>query len=138
MKNYSSIPSTLHIHLQDFLDYIASEKGLSQNTIEAYERDILAFMTFIAHQGLAEFFSVKESHLVEFLSHLKGREYASATICRALIALKVLFRFLKRENIVPINIAFYFDTPQLWQLIPEVLSCQEVEKLLLQPNVNTS
>jgi len=118
---------------KDFLLYIASEKGLSINTIEAYERDILVFADFLKHQQVTHFNQVQTAHIVGHLANKKAAGYASASICRALIALKVLFRFLKRERLVEVNTALYLDTPKLWQLIPEYLTQEEVERLLLQP-----
>jgi len=123
--------------LTDFLAYIASEKGLSSNTIEAYRRDITAFMEFIQPLGIASFSEVETSHFLEFLAHFKEKGYASATLCRMVIALKVLFRFLTRESHIPTNSAFYLRTPKLWQLIPEVLTYEEIEQLLKQPDAAT-
>lgn len=127
----------LESHVHEFLLYIASEKGLSTNTIEAYERDILSFVDFLKELKISSFNEVKGEEIVSFLGQKKAREYASASICRALIALKVLFRFLKREQWVETNAALYLDTPKLWQLIPEYLTEEEIERLLAQPNADT-
>lgn len=123
-------------HLDDFIVYIGSEKGLSLNTIEAYQRDCVAFINFLDEQGIHSFLKVEQSHIVDFLAHLTAKGYASSSICRNLIAIKVLFRFLKRENETPSNVALYLETPKLWQLLPEVLTYEEVERLLLQPDPN--
>lgn len=125
-------------HLKDFLNYIGSEKGLALNTIEAYSRDTESFVNFLQDHGIVHFSSVQTNHIVSFLSHLKDAKYASSSMCRTLIALKVLFRFLARENIIPTNIALYLQTPKLWQLIPDVLTYEEVEKLLNRPDTATS
>ena len=127
--------STLVQQLEDFLSYISSEKGLSPHTIEGYRRDTQGFMAFIQGRGATGWSEVDQDAVVAHLSDLQDREYASASICRALMALKVLFRFLQREGYVPHNITLYLDSPKLWQLIPEVLSGPEVERLLLQPDV---
>lgn len=123
--------------LDDFLIYIASEKGLALNSIEAYQRDTQRFATFLRDKGLSSFKEVEQSHIVSFLRFLTDKEYASSTICRALMAIKVLFRFLKRERLIPSNCALYLESPKLWQLVPEVISYEEVERLLEQPDPNT-
>lgn len=128
---------SLEQDVKDFLLYIASEKGLSINTIEAYERDILTFIDFLKETQINLFNQVQTDHIVGFLARKKDQEYASASICRALIAIKVLFSFLKRERIVEINKALYLDTPKLWQLIPEYLTQEEVKRLLAQPVLDT-
>lgn len=115
----------------DFLDYIRSEKGLSPNTIEAYGRDISLFGSFLNGKHWKE---VVPEDILAFLGLLKGKGYASSSICRTLVAVKVFFRFLKKEGEVTLDLGRYFDTPKLWQLIPEVLSIEEVDALLAQPN----
>lgn len=118
----------------DFLNYLAAEKGLAQNSIEAYQRDVLAFLTFLrAWQGITSFTVMTPEHLLGFLSSLKSKEYASSSICRMMISLKVLFRFLKREGVLPRDISLYLEMPKVWQLIPEVLTSSEVDRLLSQP-----
>lgn len=116
--------------VSDFIDYIRTERGLSDNTIEAYERDIGLF---------AEGLTVKDwkattgESVLQFLSVLQGKGYASSSICRMLVAVKVFFRFLKKEGAVEVDLGRYFETPKIWQLIPEVLSIEEVDALLAQP-----
>ena len=124
--------------LADFVCYLASEKGLARNSIEAYERDVAVFLNDLRHCGVEDFNCVEQRHIVEFLSMLKAKEYAATSISRALIAIKVFFRFLKREGVIISNVALYMDSPKLWQLIPEVLMSDEVERLLVQPAVETA
>jgi integrase/recombinase XerD len=124
--------------LDDFLSYLGSEKGLTKNTIEAYQRDTFVFAGYLENRGVASFSDVVQEDLVDFLSFLKQKEYAPSTMTRHLISIKVLFRFLKRERLVENNVALYLQSPKLWQLIPEVLSLEEMESLLLQPDKGTS
>lgn len=124
--------------LNDFLCYIRSEKGLSKNSIEAYQRDILALIATLESRHLRSFTSVSAADIVAHLKQMKASCYASSSICRALIALKVLFRFLKREGCLSHNPASYLETPKLWQSLPEVLTVEEMENLLAQPNVTTA
>jgi len=121
-------------YIDDFCLYISSEKGLSSHTIEAYHRDIRYFLDHIRVIGITDITQVKQEHIVSFLSELHDKDYASSSISRTLIAVKVFFRFLKREGVVENNVAIYLETPKLWQLIPEVLSCEEVARLLTQPD----
>lgn len=124
--------------IDDFLAYIASEKGLSQNTIMAYGHDVRTFVSFLGESGIAGFNSVGMPHFVAFLTFLKNKGYASSSLCRIMIAIKVLFRFLTREKLIPVNISLFLQTPKLWQLIPEVLSYEDVDALLQQPDSATS
>ncbi len=116
--------------LDDFLSYIASEKGLSQNTVIAYQRDLEMFLKLLKQNLHA----AQESDVIAFLAELKKQRYASSSICRALVAVKVFFRFLKREKAIAQDPTIYLDSPKLWQLIPEVLTYQEVDALLKCPD----
>lgn len=123
--------------LADFIIYLSSEKGLSPHTIEAYSRDAQNFLQFLRGLSIVEWREVEERHIFEFLVKKHSQKYASSSISRNLIALKVLFRFLKREGVVEYDAAFYCETPKIWQLIPEVLSVQELERLLAVPDDQT-
>jgi integrase/recombinase XerD len=115
--------------LQTFLIYLRAEKGLAKNTLLAYERDIRLFLKIIDKE--AEL--VQEQDLLLFRATLQERGYAASSIYRAVMALKVFFRFLKREKWLPQERALYWETPKLWQLVPEVLTQKEMERLLAQP-----
>lgn len=116
-------------HLHDFIAFLRSEKGFSPHTIEAYERDI---RTFIAS------YSLTVESVIAHLSKLKKQGYASSSIARALIAIKVFLRFLFREQVLDQNLSALLETPKLWQLIPEVMTQEEVERLLEAPDPATS
>lgn len=114
--------------LAEFLAYLRSERGLSPHTVEAYHHDIATFLGDKAPGQVTQ-----EMVLI----HFKGTSYATATIARKLIALKVFFRFLVREGQLTTNVAHTLESPKLWQLIPEILSHDEVERLLAAPDPET-
>src|SRR3989344_2917661 len=90
--------------IADFIDYLGSERGLSPLTLEAYGRDIRSFQQFVAERPWPE---VKAEHILDFLEHLKRKNYAPSSICRMLISVKVFFRFLKKEGLIGIDLARY-------------------------------
>jgi len=113
-------------YIHDFLSYIGAEKGLSINTIEAYGKDIRRFCEGAKHV-------VVEEDIVDHLAALKEQGFASSSIYRNLMALRVFFRFLRREGLIETDPTELLDSPKMWQLIPEVLSGEEVEALLRAP-----
>lgn len=121
----------------DFLSYIASEKGLAKNSVEAYERDVTAFKTYLKQVHVNDFQLMQSDHIVAFMAEMKQKNYAIASICRAIVAIKVMCRFFKRENITKQNVALHLETPKLWQIIPNVLSGDEIERLFQQPDVTS-
>jgi integrase/recombinase XerD len=124
--------------IDDFILYIASEKGLSLNTIEAYKRDLDYLIGYLQERGIDHFSQVEHLHILNFLSSMQNRKYSEATLRRILISIKVLFRFLKREGRIADNIMLYIDSPVLTQLFPEVMTISEVNLLLEQPDCSTA
>lgn len=123
--------------VEDFLSYLGSEKGLAQNTLISYRRDIEMFIALLNERGISSLDRVEEEDMITFLSLLKAKNYATSSICRATVAIKMLFRFLKREKVIEKDITLHLDSPRLWQLIPEVLTISEVEDLLQAPDPST-
>ena len=114
--------------LKNFEAYIRSERALSENTIDAYIRDLIFFKNFIEKKA-SQLQDISKDHIVEYLKILKSK-YASASICRMFVSIKVFFRFLKKEDIIKVDISKNLDVPKIWQLLPNVLSFTEVENLL--------
>lgn len=124
--------------IEDFLSYLGSEKGLAQNTLMAYRRDLAMLVDFLKEKGISSFESASEDAVIDFLALLKSKGYATSSICRGMVALKTLFRFLKREGVISKDVTLHLDSPKMWQLIPEVLSVQEVDALLKAPDPLTA
>ena len=123
--------------IDDFLSYIASERGLALNTVEAYERDVKAFSKFLKEKNIVSVQFVTTESIVSYLTQLTKELYATASIYRSLMAIKMFFRFLLREGKIGVNQALYLQSPKLWQLIPSVLTHEEVEALLKMPDLST-
>lgn len=110
--------------LDEFIEYLASERGLSPHTLAAYRRDVSSY--------LSEALSV-----LDYLGVLKNKGYKSSSIQRKLVAIKVYYKFLKREGHIEVNEAAALPSPRLWQLIPDYLSEEEAERLLALPDPST-
>jgi len=125
---------TFDAHLADFMLYLRSEKGLSHHSLEAYERDNRNFLKSVASKEIS---AIQQEDIIEYCALLYQKKYATASISRALIAIKVFFRFLYREKIIPKDVSLTLESPKIWQLIPDVLSADEVNRLLKQPDPDT-
>ena len=124
-------------YLDDFVSYLASEKGLARNTLQAYQNDVFSFYEFLDGQSISSVLQVQKELIVTFLEQLQRRGYASSSLCRTLVSIKVFFRFLKRERYIEKNEADLLDSPRVWQLIPEVLTVEEVDLLLSSVDTST-
>jgi integrase/recombinase XerD len=119
-------------YIESFLAYLGAEKGLSRNTLEAYQGDILAFSRFLGEK--VDVSRVGQERVLSYLSYLKAKGYKDSSLCRKLIALKVFFRFLKKEKIVAMDPFVHLEMPRIAELLPEVLNLEEVDLLLHAPD----
>ena len=116
---------------EDYLLYLKSEKGLAKQTVESYARDVNKLTTFFCEQATT-LQEIEEPHLLQFFSSQPPS--ASSTLARLMISCRLFFRFLKREKWVEKDLNRFLETPKVWQLIPDVLTRDEVNKLLEAPS----
>lgn len=124
-------PSKFAAEITDFGNYLAAERGLSKNTLQAYVRDITAFAESVSENNVE---ALTQADVENFLAQLKKSQFTSASIARKFAALRVFFRFLKREGYLSKNATERLDTPKKDQLLPEVLSLEEIHLLLERPD----
>ena len=122
----------------DFLAYLEFERGLSRNTLEAYRSDLLQFGHFLERQGL-DATTLGHGELARFLSELTagGPErapVAPATIQRKTACLRSFYRHLRREEIIAHDPTAELRAPRKSQKLPQVLSRDEVARLLAAPH----
>ncbi len=116
--------------IQQFLDYLSIERGLSNNTLLAYRRDLEKYARFLAGRGMEKADPVKRQDIVEFMQNQKEKGRAVATINRALAAIKTFHRFLARERLVKEDVSSLVETPKMWRRVPDVLTSSEVESMI--------
>lgn len=110
-----------------YLISMASERGVSKNTLEAYRRDI---ERFIAWGGFSSGSQVQKEDCMRYLTYLRDKQYEMSTIIRGIVALRSFFLYLKREKKSRLPIERIFEGMKMWQLLPEVLTQEETERLL--------
>lgn len=124
----------MHQLLDRFLHYLTVEKGLSRNTIEAYSQDLNRFIGYLEEKGTKEIKEVSKVEIRGFLLSLKRMGLSSKTVARVLVSIRGLFRFLNEEAILKADPSEEIESPKIAKTLPEVLSLNEVEKLLEQPD----
>jgi integrase/recombinase XerD len=122
--------------LPRFADYIALEQGLSPRTIEAYQRDLARFAEYADVKGAAMPAAITATMLREFVYHLKDLGLAPASIRRSISAIRTYFRFLIGDGIVSADPSERLETPQRWRSLPEVLTVDEVQRLMAAPTLD--
>lgn len=121
--------------LKVYCDYLTVEKGLSANSVNSYAFDLQKFYEYLSDKGKS-LFRVRESDLVNFIQKEALSGLAPRSLARLVSSLKSFFRFLVLENFIKKNPAENLSSPSLWLTLPKVLTEEEVELLLEQPDLN--
>ncbi len=123
-------------HLQVFEDALALEQGASPRTIEAYRRDVVRCAAYLREQGITTAHDITPAALRAFVYHLKDLGLAGSSIRRNISALRTWFRVLLAEGLVHADPTERLDSPQRWRTLPEVLSVDDVTRLLAAPQLD--
>lgn len=122
--------------IERFDDFLALEQGASVETSKAYKLDIERFVTYEQVKGAASPSEVGSRSLREYIYHLKDLGLAAASIRRNISAVRTYFKFLLGEGHVVRDPSERLETPKRWRTLPEVLTVDEVERLLAAPSLD--
>lgn len=122
--------------LERFAEFLTLEKGSASRTQEAYARDVARFVDFALARGASAPIAVTPRLLREFVYQLKDLGLAPASIRRNVSAVRSYFRFLMGDGHVVRDPSERLDTPQRWRTLPEVLTVDEIHKLLAAPTMD--
>jgi integrase/recombinase XerD len=124
----------MHAEIDSYIDYIRVEKGLSLNTVAAYSRDLGQMVDFFDSKNVKEIKTVKEPHILAFLVNLHKNGVESRSVARHLVSVRGFFKFLRRENKIDHDPTAQVEFPKKWQRLPEVMTLDEIDRLLAIPN----
>ena len=124
--------------LDQFMDHLVLERGLSENTRLAYGHDLSEFLAYAVRKGRGGIQEIQRRDIVDFLMEGKAKGLAATSLARRLVAVKVFFRHLEREGLLAVNVAEVLDSPRLWKVLPPTLSPAEVDRLLAAPDPATT
>lgn len=122
-------------HLPAFRDHLSLEAGHSPNTIEAYQRDLIRLANFAASKRVHDPRELTTPLLREFIFLLKDLGLSGATIRRNISAVRTWFGFLAAEGLVDRDPSDRLETPKRWRTLPDVLSVDEMIRLLEAPRL---
>lgn len=120
-----------------FQEYLTVELGLAKNTQLAYMRDLRLLMKSLQLKADEELLQVSRQQLIAYLVRLKQEGRAASTVARKLASIKAFYRFLTAERYIRRNPAEVLEAASRGLHLPKVLSVQEVERLLDEPNLGT-
>lgn len=126
----------LRFHLEQFDDFLTLEQGASARTIEAYRRDVERLVDYSRTKSATLPTDFTSKLLREFVFHLKDLGLSPSSIRRNISAVRTYFRFLLAEGAVTRDPSERLDLPKRWRTLPDVLTVDEVARLLAAPTLD--
>ncbi|MBW1858164.1 MAG: site-specific integrase, partial [Deltaproteobacteria bacterium] len=131
MKDYSE-----NQLLDQFIHQMRVERGLSTNTIVAYSHDLIRFFDFLKQKGVSPV-HVSQEDLISFIVE-QNMKLSPRSMARCLVSIRMFYRFLVSEGSIESNPARLLGAPKMYQHLPDVLTRDEMEALLSQPDIKTA
>lgn len=127
--------SFMDMLIDHFIHFLAVEKGLATNTLHSYQRDLVAYVTYLREAGVTSIEESTRVHITGYLMELQEKGRATATLSRNLASIRSFYQFLVRDNYLAKDPSIHLETPKIEKRLPKVLSIQEVERLLEGPDM---
>ncbi len=123
--------------IEAFMDFIHYEKGLSTNTLTAYRRDLHKFVDYLRSERcrVNRWEDVNKQVIVNFLAGEMDSGAANSSVARTFSSIKGLYKFMVGEGYLELNPTTDLETPKIRRKLPQVLSIEEVDKLMQQPDI---
>lgn len=122
-------------YVEQFIHYLAVERGLAKNTLESYGRDLKQFQGFLQNRTELEIEHSTRAIITEYLDGLRAQGKAVATISRNIAAIKSFYQYLVNRKYLVEDPTLKLEAPKIEKKLPMILTTVEVEELLRQPNV---
>lgn len=123
--------------IQEFILYLHNVKKTSHNTEISYERDLKKMAVWMHGQGIDSFTQVNATNLNSYMLNLEREQLAPATVSRSVAAVRAFFQYLAKENRIGQDPSEGLKPPKVEKKMPEILSVEEVDLLLGQPDDTT-
>ncbi|MBQ8635467.1 tyrosine recombinase [bacterium] len=116
--------------ISDYISFLEVERGLSRNTLRAYENDLISFFDFLIERELENLDDIKRKDLSAYTKNLSKNEINPSSITRKIASIKGFFKYICFKRIIKANPAISINSPKLPKKLPKVLSIKEIEKIL--------
>lgn len=124
--------------IREFISYLHNRKGTSLNTEVSYQRDLKKLAAFLNERGIHSVSEIRETDLAAYLQYMENGNFASSSISRSVASIRAFIQYLYKEGRIQEDVSENLRPPKVEKKIPEILSVEEVDNLLKQPNKNTS
>src|SRR5574344_518894 len=108
--------------LSEYLEYLDAEKGLSENTISAYGRDLSAFLSLCEENGADEITKIERANINDYIMKLYEKKYSPTSVMRKIASLRGFFKCLCATEICKKNPTVTLEQPKVPKKLPKVMS----------------
>jgi integrase/recombinase XerD len=123
----------LSVRIKTFLDFCRIEKGLAQNSMEAYTRDLDRFGAYIANKGATS--EIPDAEEVRaYVDSMNADGLSSRSIARHTTTIRNFYQFLLRENVIDRDPTEFLPLPKQWSTIPKFLNLEEINRMIEAPD----
>lgn len=127
----------METEINSFMIYLHNIKKTSENTEMSYRRDLVKVKNYMQEQGIVDVKKITATNLNSYILYLEKNKFSAATISRNIASLKAFYHYMCKEGMVHEDIAETLHAPKIEKKIPEILSTDEVVRLLEQPSGDT-
>lgn len=121
-----------------YLNHLLVERGVAQNTLESYGRDLRRFVTFIEDgKKISDIGQVSPEVIIEYLTRIREEGLAANSMNRSLAALRGFYKYLLREKIIKENPLAHIELAKVWMKLPDTISKEEMKTILAQPGTQS-
>lgn len=124
-------------HIDAFILYLHNMKKTSANTEMSYRRDLFKVQVFMENRGIGDVGDITKKDLDDYVADLEKQNFKAATISRNIASIKAFYHYLVKEDILTEDISEGLKAPKIEKKIPEILTTDEVIRLLNQPKGDT-
>ncbi len=119
--------------IEDYINYVIFEKGLTDNTSLAYRRDLNKYAKFLEEKGINRAKDISKEDILDYLKKLHDEKASTTTLARKLTTIKSFHDYLFQRKRIKEDVSVSIERPKLRKALPKVLTVEEVDKLLDVP-----
>ncbi len=124
--------------LEKYLNYLLIERGVAQNTLEAYGRDLRRFLFIVQEKGFTDWRQIVPEVVIEYLVQIKSEGLSANSMNRALAAIRGFYKYLLQEKLIEQTPLANIELAKVWMRLPDTVSKEEMNLILAQPGVETA
>ena len=117
--------------------HLKVERGLSPNTLMSYKSDLEKYLFYFKDAGIKDIADIKRKKIIDYLLDLKDQGLKTTSIARNLVSIRMFHSFLVNEGQLKEDVTAVIEAPKLFKKLPQVLTLNQVDKLLVMPSKQT-